>query len=385
MDRRLTTLALGAFVVAADGTLVVGLLHGIAHELAVSAGAAGQAVSVFGALYALAGPPLMLLLRRLPQKRLLVGSLALFAASNVATGLAANLPSLLAARALAAAAAAMFMPAAAVAAAAGLARERRGRALSAVVSGAAAGTAIGVPAGTLLGAWAGWRSAFFVLAGVAIVVALAAVAFPSHDERAGPDRPPARLDVRGAVPVLAFTGLWALGSFTFFTYASVVLGRTAGVATTGVGLFLLLFGASGVAGSRVAGRLTDARGPRTTLLLAVPTIAVSLAGLALLSARAGGDALGTAGSAVLIALYGLATWAVTPPQQHRLLASGGDERLLLSLNASALYAGVAVGAVAGGLILSLGGGPASLCWVAAGLELLGLSLLALYREGGTYR
>src|SRR4051794_35051389 len=47
IDRRLIPLALGAFVVASDGTLVVGLLRQIARSLAVSPAAAGQAVTVF--------------------------------------------------------------------------------------------------------------------------------------------------------------------------------------------------------------------------------------------------------------------------------------------------------------------------------------------------
>lgn len=176
--------------------------------------------------------------------------------------------------------------------------------------------------------------------------------------------------------LLAVTGLWALGSFTFFTYVSVVLARAAGIGGAGVALFLLFFGLSGLAGSALAGWLTDIKGARRTLFFALPTIALSLAGLGLLAARADSDALGVTGSAALIALYGLGTWAVTPPQQHRLLASGGDQRLLLSLNASALYVGIALGGVTGGLILSLSGNPSAVCWTAAALELTAVGVLA---------
>jgi len=50
IDRRLVLLAAGAFVVASDGTLVVGLLRQIADSIAVSPATAGQAVTVFAAV-----------------------------------------------------------------------------------------------------------------------------------------------------------------------------------------------------------------------------------------------------------------------------------------------------------------------------------------------
>jgi predicted MFS family arabinose efflux permease len=43
IDRRLVLLAAGAFVVASDGTLIVGLLREIASSLAISPATAGQA------------------------------------------------------------------------------------------------------------------------------------------------------------------------------------------------------------------------------------------------------------------------------------------------------------------------------------------------------
>src|SRR5438067_4126347 len=58
-DRRLVLLALGAFVVASDGTLVIGLLRQIAGSLSVSPASAGQAVTVFAVVYALGAPLLI--------------------------------------------------------------------------------------------------------------------------------------------------------------------------------------------------------------------------------------------------------------------------------------------------------------------------------------
>ncbi len=90
--------------------------------------------------------------------------------------------------------------------------------------------------------------------------------------------------------------------------------------------------------------------------------------------------IAAAGSASVIASgaaitgYGFSTWAITPPQQHRLLTDGRDQQVLVSLNSSALYAGVALGSFIGGLTLTLSRSTAAVCWTAAGIELAALIL-----------
>jgi DHA1 family inner membrane transport protein len=77
--------------------------------------------------------------------------------------------------------------------------------------------------------------------------------------------------------------------------------------------------------------------------------------------------------------------AITPPQQQRLLSNGGNGRFLLSLNASALYAGVSLGGAVGGVMLVLTHSVAALCWTAAGIELAALALVGrtAYRKSLT--
>ena len=110
-------------------------------------------------------------------------------------------------------------------------------------------------------------------------------------------------------------------------------------------------------------------GPLTALAGGLILVAAALAGLAV--------ATGRVASAALVALYGLGTWAITPPQQHRLLAAGGDTGFLLSLNAASLYGGVALGSGLGGAILALSGSAVAVCGAAAGLELVALMLVVV--------
>lgn len=374
IDRRLVLLAAGAFVVASDGTLIVGLLREIASSLAISPATAGQAVTVFAAVYALGVPLLVRAARHVRREVLLLVALALFAVANAATAAAPSLAALLGARILAAACAGVFMATASAIAADTLRPERRGRALAVVVGAASAATALGVPLGTLLGSAVGWRTTFYSVATLTALVTVGiAVALPPSSG-ARPVTAQKTLLSRSVLLTLGTTLLWATGSFTFFTYIAVVLGDTASISSSGLAGFLLLFGVAGIGGAGLAGWLTDTKGSLPTLAGALALVVASLAGLGLTAALAGGAAA-IVGSALSVAGYGIGTWAVTPPQQHRLVEEGGDHRLLLSLNAGAIYAGVALGSALGGAILAATSSSVALCSVAAGIELAALTAI----------
>ncbi len=173
---------------------------------------------------------------------------------------------------------------------------------------------------------------------------------------------------RGAVLLtLSTTLLWATGSFTFFTYIGVILHRTASAGAYGLAGFLLLFGVAGLGGAAAGGWLTDRAGPLPALAGGLMLTALSLAGLGLVAAFAAGRAA--------VAASIVAIGAITPPQQQRLLSSGGNDRLLLSLNASALYAGVGIGGAIGGMTLALSRSTTAVCWTAASIELAALALV----------
>jgi MFS transporter, DHA1 family, inner membrane transport protein len=373
IERRVALLALAAFVVASDGTLVAALLRQIAGTLSAAPAVAGQAVTVYAAGYALGAPLIIRIARRAPQERLIPGALGVFALFNAATAAAPSLAALLGARIAAGACAGVFTAAAAAAAAGSVAPSHRGRALSVIVGGSSAGTAFGVPLGTLAGGAIGWRPAFFGITALAALAAAAAACL--SPPRASRPAPAPMAIPRGTVLLtLATTLLWATGSFTFFTYIGVILHQTASAGASGLAGFLLVFGIAGLGGAAAAGWLADKTGPLPPLAGALTLTALALAGLGLTAALAAGHAAAAA-SVAAIAGYGFGTWAITPPQQQRLLSSGGNNRFLLSLNASALYAGVGLGGAIGGLTLALSRSAAAVCWAAAGIELAALALV----------
>ncbi len=379
IDRRLVLLALGAFVVAGDGTLVVGLLPEIARSIRASSSVAGQAVTVFAVVYAFVAPLIVRATRRAPQKRILISTLALFTVANAATAAAPSPAALLASRAFAAGCAGVFMPTAAAAAAAIGSPRREARALAVVVAGASAATVLGVPLGTFAGGAIGWRPVFYAVAALTTLITVAMTALSPIGEQASREMVPSLVWRRGVLVTLVITLLWATGSFTFFTYVGIVLHRAAGVGAPGLAGLLLVFGLAGIAGAGASGRVADTQGPLAATRGALAILAVALGGLALISPTPG---RGTAviATAVVMAAYGFGTWAVTPPQQQRLISYGGDERFLLSLNASTLYCGVALGSATGGLTLALTGNTAVVCVLAAAFTVVALAVSTLGRR-----
>jgi predicted MFS family arabinose efflux permease len=377
MLARLAPLAACSFVVATDGTLMVGLLGRIGRAVSASPAATGQGITVFAIAYALGSPAVVAATRHWSAKRLLlVGALA-FAGANAATGAAASLATLLVARAIAGLAAGLVTPMAATIASASSREGERGRALAVVVGGASVAALIGVPIGTAAGVYLGWRVAFFAVAalGLILVAVLARQELPGELEASSRSRTRGRRAAIGLT--LSVTLLWSAGSFTFFSYLTLVL-RTAGaVAGAGVAAELMLFGAAGVFGAYLAGKLTDRWGGGPVATAALITMTLSQVGFALLAA----STLSQTGLATLASLlfgvYAVATWAVTPAQQHRLIGLAPQAtRMLLSLNATALYAGVAIGSAAGGVVLATTDSVVALCLVSSVLGLASALTLA---------
>jgi predicted MFS family arabinose efflux permease len=82
-------------------------------------------------------------------------------------------------------------------------------------------------------------------------------------------------------------------------------------------------------------------------------------------------------AAVVMFAWGMFTWAYNPPAQNFLIGlAPANSGLLLSLNASAIYLGVGLSGVFGGLVIS-SAGIRALPPIAGGVALLAAGLLAL--------
>jgi DHA1 family inner membrane transport protein len=205
--------------------------------------------------------------------------------------------------------------------------ERMGRAISAVFGGIAVSAAVGVPLGTLIGQSFDWQATFLaiVLMGM-LALAATFVLVPSvPNQGTGGFADQARHAFAPQVLAVLAVGFLLLGGqFAALTYLSLYLEQVTGVSGGLISIFLLSFGAANAV-------LVAALGG----LLAFGSSAVP--------------------AAFALAVWGLVGFGLVPSLQHRvvtLAGPGGD--LAATLPASAVTAGIAVGATGGGSVLSSG-------------------------------
>ncbi|MFC9994846.1 MFS transporter [Nocardia sp. NPDC127526] len=339
------TVGLGTFTVVTSEMLPVGLLTPVSADLRITEGAAGLTMTVTGLTAAVSAPLLTAWFGRFDRRTVLCALLAVLLLGNLAAALAPNFGVMIAARvlvglgmggvwALAAGLAVRLVPV-----------RSAGTATSIVFSGVAVASVLGIPAGTFLGALAGWRAAFATAAGLALLVliAVAAVLPALPAEQALPLRGALRRAadprVRTGLLVVAFL---VTGHFAAYTYIRPVLEQVSGAGAAAIGALLLGYGIAGVLGNFAAGSRAI-RSPRATLI----TIAALLA-LAVLVLPALGGTVATA--AGLLLLWGLAYGGVSVGTQTWMLLAAPDARESVSALFVAVFnAAIAVGALAGGL------------------------------------
>ena len=383
MNVRILLLALGTFVIGTETFMIAGLLPDIAEEYQVSLSAAGQLVTAFSLVYAVGSPILMSFAGRADRRKLLVRSLAVFAAGNLICGMAMSYGMMLAGRLIAAAAAGLFAPAASAAAAGLVPADKRGRALSIVIGGQTVALILGVPIGTYLAYASDWKLPFWAVAAGSLLAAafirrlLPVVPSPgaaSWKDRLSALRRPAILSA------LCTTLMWGIAVFSLYTYIADVYGGL-GAAGAAISLVLLVGGIASFVGVHLGGYAADRIGPAGTIALALSVLTVALAAMSALYAAPDSGGVWWAALAAG-ALYGIGSYAFNPAQQHRLIGlSGPSAGIVLSLNASAIYLGSAGGAFLGGLLLKYGSA-AMLGYFGAAWSLLALALFGVSRLAG---
>ncbi|GAA5137553.1 MFS transporter [Pseudonocardia adelaidensis] len=367
--------AAGIFTVVTAEMLPVGLLTPMGAALHVSEGMAGQTLTTTGIVAAVAAPLVVPALGRMDRRRALVALMGLLAGANLLAAWAPAFGVMVAARvlvgiamggvwALAAGLAVRLVPPGSV-----------GRATATIFSGIAVASVLGVPAGTFLGALAGWRSAFVVVGALAAAVALAmAVLLPAlpAERAAGLSGVTALLRNPRVGTGLVVVALLVVGHFGAYTYVRPVLEERA-VDAPLIGTLLLVYGVAGVLGNFAAGAAT-VRSVRRTVLVLAGLLVGAVVVLAL--------AASAPTAAVAMVVWGLGYGGVSVTAQTWMMTAAPDARE----TASSLFAGVfngaiAVGAVGGGLVVDGFGPTAVLVWGAV-LVLGAVVAMALGRPVG---
>lgn len=368
--RLLALLAIGNLVIGSSAFVITGMIDAIARDLGVSAPAAGQAMTAYALATATLAPLAVMASGQWRRKNALLLALLMFLLGNVVCATAHSLTQLLIGRALLGAGS-MFTPLAAGIAVAAVGPARRGQALSLVFLGISLSYVTGVPLGAWIGLQHSWQTAVWLMAGATLLMGLlVAWRVPARVNAPGASFAGAAAVLRrGEVQtVLATTLLYFGAIFVMFSYAGPVLTALVPMPAEQLSLTLALFGLAGVVGTLLGGRLGDRLGALVALRWMLPGLALTMLLLPLTAGRFGWML------AVLLC-WGVAGFALMAPQQSRLATlSPAQAPLLLSLNTSMLYFGMALGAAVGGAFVGTLGF-ARLPWVGAPLALAALVLL----------
>lgn len=371
---KIAVLALGAFVIGADGFMLAAVLPQVAQQLGVSLGQTGLLVTVFAWVYALAAPLCGMVMGRRNRRSTLVLALAIFAIGNGVAALASSFVWMMAARVMAAWGSAMMMPTAMALATSLAPVKHRGKAISVVTTGMTMATVLAVPLGSVMGERYGYHMLFWAMA-VAAVLVLCGIVLGIRAREAQPAQqvPTIRTLVAGlanrqvALTLLITVVIFVAGT-SVISYLSAVV-QQAGLHEY-FSWILLIFGV----GSLLGGWLTDRFAHIWLARWAMLAFALALALLGVAAGMLG--ALGLVGGSVL--LWTASAWIATIAQQYRIIALAPERaQLNLSLNSSSIYIGQGFGGMLGSAIIS--SQPAQVIpFVASGVVVIALAMTSRY-------
>ena len=369
----LFALAMGGFAIGTTEFMVMGLLPQVADGVDASIPTAGHLISAYAVGVVVGAPVLAFLGARLPRRGLLVALMAAYAGANALSAVAGGFGLLLLARFLSGVPHGAYFGVASLVAASLAPRGREGRAVATVMLGLSVANVVGVPAATWMGQSLGWRSAFWVAAGLAVVTAVLVTAFvpACQGDTGATGRRELQLFAKPQAWLTLLAGAIGFGGmFALYSYIAKVVTEVGGLADGAVPVFLLAFGLGMVAGTYVAGALADWSVFRSLL-----GSSLAMALLLLLYA-----ALAATGWWALIPafLVAVASSVLVVNLQLRLMSVAGEAQTLgAAMNHSSLNVGNALGAWLGGLVIAAGWGYRAPALVGVALALAGLGVLLL--------
>jgi predicted MFS family arabinose efflux permease len=345
------SLALGAAIIVTTEFLPVGFLPSVAADLHVSLGAAGLMVLIPGLSAAAAAPVGIIAAGGFDRRLVIIILSALVAVSDLLAALAPTFAVILAARVFLGVAIGGFWGVVPPLGFRLAGQERGTRATSVILSGLAAGTVLGLPAGQLLGHLVGWRWAFAGAAAVAALIAVAQAALlpalPAVSRMHAKDL----LHVF-AIP-LARTGLAAaalatVAQFAGSTFVTPLLLERVHLHSAAATLVLLGYGLAGIAGTLLGSRLVSRSRIATFVIAAAAYGAV----LILLPALTGTPVI----IAVMFLGWG-ALWGLVPLALQTLMlrsdpaAPEAASAMFITISQLA----IAIGAALGGVLIDTAG------------------------------
>lgn len=368
MPLSLLMLALSAFAIGTTEFVIMGLLPNVAADLGVSIPGAGWLVTGYALGVAIGAPFMAMVTAKLPRKAALVALMVIFIIGNLLCALASDYNVLMFARIVTALCHGAFFGIGSVVAANLVPANRRASAVAMMFTGLTLANVLGVPMGTALGQYAGWRSTFFAVTVIGVISLIGLLRFLplKHDEE--------KIDMRAELAALRGAGVWlslsmtvlfSAAVFALFTYIAPLLGDVTSVSPRGVTWTLLLIGLGLTLGNVIGGKLADRN-------LSLTLIGVFIV-MAVLSTVLSWTSVALIPTEITLFLWATAAFAAVPALQVNVMTFGkAAPNLISTLNIGAFNLGNALGAWVGGSVIAHGLGLTSVPLAAAVLAVLAL-------------
>ena len=367
----LLALAIGAFAIGTTEFSPMGLLPNIAHDLGVSIPSAGMLITGYALGVMLGAPIVTLWFGGFARRNALILLMAIFTIGNLIAAFAPNYMSLMGARLITSLNHGAFFGIGSVVAASVVTALKLASAVATMFMGITIANIGGVPLATWVGQTIGWRMSFLAIAVLGVVTMFSLwKALPVGAVGKKPDVK-MELKVLSRLPVILalFTTVFgASAMFTLYTYIAPSLVAFNHASPMFITMMLVLIGVGFSIGNHLGGKLAD-RSIDKTLIGFFIALIVLMAVFPLLAQTQVGTAVG-------LVLWGAAAFAIVPSLQMRVMSVAHEASgLASSVNIGAFNLGNAVGAAAGGAVLSLGLSYASVSMIGAGLAAIGLLLV----------
>ncbi len=371
----LVTLAGAIFVTVTSEFLPTGLLPQMAEGLSVPQSQVGLLITVFAATVVVSAAALTNFTRRFPRKPLILIVLVAFALTNFLGAIAPTYEFMVATRVLGGLAHGLFW--AVVGAYPGhlVPQRHLARAVAITSAGGSAAFVLGVPAGTAIGHFLGWRLAFVSMGVVVLVFMVLVAKFVPPVEHRQPVKTgeiplPLRRDptLPGVILVGVITLTIMVGHNLFYTYVVPYFTDVNGFPDGAVSSLLLVYGIAGAGGLVLVG-VIGGRFPRLGLFAGVLFLAIAVTVIGLLPGVQW---------VVIVALmvWGAALGGIPALLQTRALQTASPQLRDLSsaLVTTSFNIGIGGGAFVGALLLD-GPGLTALPFVDAAIMVGVLALL----------